>query len=92
MTTENKNLTLEIAVIKNEIKNIKESNSSEHGKIESAITTLSCKFDKALEGFETAIKTKADADDVKVLDNRFWAVVFGMLGLLAGIIATWLKR
>ena len=85
MATENKNLTLEIAVIQNEIKNIKESNSNEHNEIKVVLSSLNAKFDEA-------IKRKADRDDLKILDSRTWSMVIGMLMLLLGIIASWFKN
>jgi len=85
MATENKNLTLEIAVIQNEIKNIKESNSNEHNEIKVVLSSLNAKFDEA-------IKRKADRDDLKILDSRTWSMVVGMLMLLLGIIASWFKN
>jgi hypothetical protein len=84
-------LNEEIAVLKNEMINIKETseetkkqNTAEHLDIKTQLRAIVVKLDEA-------VMCKADKEDLRSLDNRFWGIVVGMLFLLAGIIAAWFK-
>ena len=86
------NLNTDIQVMKETIKNIKDSslqtsveNTAAHLEIKTTLMTMNTKLD-------TVINNKAEKTDLQTLDSRFWYLVVGFLMLLAGIIATWLKK
>ena len=88
---ENK-LEMEIAVLKSELVNMKETsaetklqNTAEHIQIIKRLDAFDLKLD-------SAINSKAEKTDLKILDSRTWGLVVGFLMLLAGIIAAWFKR
>ena len=81
----------EIAVLKTNLENMKTtnleakvSNTAEHLEIKTTLTSIVVKLDSFIE-------KKADKSDVSKLDQRFWRLVVGMLMLLAGLVAEWLR-
>lgn len=91
MVDKTNKISTEIAVMKSELENIKETNietklqnTAEHVQIIKRLDSFDVKLDDA-------IRNKAEKTDLMALDNRFWGIVIGMLFLLAGIIAAWFK-
>ena len=60
-------------------------NTSDHKEIKDTLNKIDLKLDNV-------IKEKAEKTDLQTLDNRIWYLIVGFLMLLAGIIATWLKK
>jgi len=84
-------LQQEVAVMRNEIANIKETNlasqkqnTCEHTEIKTALSDIDKKLDRAME-------QKADKEEVKDLRDKSWQIILAIIVAFIGLIATAIK-
>ena len=82
----------QIEVIKKELQMYQTQNTADHLDIKNDVKEVKADIKEIAVKIDTALECKADKASVTKLDDRFWGLVVAILMLLAGIIATWLKK
>jgi hypothetical protein len=74
----------QLAVTQNEVKLMKEQNTSDHNEIKRILDTLSEKLDKV-------IQAKADKSELKITNNRLWGFIVTTFFTLVGFVIYMIK-